>query len=175
MAAVVRARGACRGRGAERASHQAPRRRSRPVSTTHRAGVSRAQDLLPRAWPIRGPARLGAGWPGRAQGGPGRAAAAELPAAGHRLLRGAALSGLGVHKGDRVALLLPNCPQLVIAFFAVLRRGGIVVMHNPLYTVPELRTQLADCGARTVITFDRGYQKIMAAREGTDVEHVIVT
>jgi long-chain acyl-CoA synthetase len=86
-----------------------------------------------------------------------------------------ALGGLGVHKGDRVALMLPNCPQQVIAFYAVLRRGAIVVMHNPLYTVPELRTQLADCGARIVITFDRGYTKIMAAREGTEVEHVIVT
>jgi long-chain acyl-CoA synthetase len=86
-----------------------------------------------------------------------------------------ALGNLGVHKGDRVALLLPNCPQLVIAFFAVLRRGGIVVMHNPLYTVPELHNQLADCGARVAITFDRMYGKLASAREGTAVEHVIVT
>jgi long-chain acyl-CoA synthetase len=86
-----------------------------------------------------------------------------------------ALGGLGVRKGDRVALLLPNCPQQVIAFFAVLSRGGIVVMHNPLYTVPELRTQLADCGARVVVTFDRMHIKLTAAREGTAVEHVIVT
>ncbi len=86
-----------------------------------------------------------------------------------------ALGGLGVRKGDRVALLLPNCPQQVIAFFAVLSRGGIIVMHNPLYTVPELRTQLADCGARVVVTFDRMHAKLTAAREGTAVEHVIVT
>jgi long-chain acyl-CoA synthetase len=86
-----------------------------------------------------------------------------------------ALGGLGIHKGDRVALMLPNCPQLVIAFFAVLRRGGIVVMHNPLYTVPELRAQLTDCGARVAVTFDRMYGKLAAAREGTAVEHVIVT
>jgi long-chain acyl-CoA synthetase len=86
-----------------------------------------------------------------------------------------ALGGLGVHKGDRVALMLPNCPQQVIAFFAVLRRGGIVVMHNPLYTVPELRTQLADCGAQVAVVFDRMYAKLTTAREGTAVEHVIVT
>ncbi len=86
-----------------------------------------------------------------------------------------ALGGLGVHKGDRVALMLPNCPQQVIAFFAVLRRGGIIVMHNPLYTVPELRTQLADSGARIAVTFDRMYAKLTEAREGTAVEHVIVT
>jgi long-chain acyl-CoA synthetase len=86
-----------------------------------------------------------------------------------------ALGNLGVRKGDRVAVMLPNCPQQVIVFFAVLRRGGIVVMHNPLYTVPELRTQLADCGARIAVTFDRGYAKLIEAREGTAVEHVIVT
>jgi long-chain acyl-CoA synthetase len=86
-----------------------------------------------------------------------------------------ALGGLGVRKGDRVALMLPNCPQQVIAFFAVLRRGAIVVMHNPLYTVPELRTQLTDCGARVAVTFDQMYGKLNEAREGTAVEHVIVT
>ncbi len=86
-----------------------------------------------------------------------------------------ALRGLGVHKGERVALILPNCPQQVIAFFAVLRRGAIVVQHNPLYTAAELRTQLADCGARVAIVFDRAYETLEAARSGTSVEHVIVT
>lgn len=86
-----------------------------------------------------------------------------------------ALGSLGVRKDDRVALVLPNCPQQVIAFFAVLRRGGVVVMHNPLYTVEELRTQLADCGARIAIVLDRLYDRFTKAREGTAVEHVIVT
>jgi len=85
------------------------------------------------------------------------------------------LGSLGVRKDDRVALVLPNCPQQVIAFFAVLRRGGVVVMHNPLYTVEELRAQLADCGARIAIVLDRLYDKFTEAREGTAVEHVIVT
>lgn len=86
-----------------------------------------------------------------------------------------ALRGLGVDKGDRVAMVLPNCPQEVIAFFAVLRVGAIVVMHNPLYTVSELHYQLVDCGAKVAITFDRAYETLAAARRGSRVEHVIVT
>jgi long-chain acyl-CoA synthetase len=58
-----------------------------------------------------------------------------------------ALHDLGIRKGDRVALILPNCPQNVIAFFAALRLGAVVVQHNPLYTSPELHHQLADSGA----------------------------
>src|SRR5262249_14887968 len=61
----------------------------------------------------------------------------------------ASLQRLGVQKGDRVALLLPNCPQFVIAFFGALRAGAVVVPCNPLYTAPELGRQLADSGAKT--------------------------
>src|SRR3954451_13066167 len=86
-----------------------------------------------------------------------------------------ALSGLGVGKGDRVALILPNCPQGVIAFFAVLRLGGVVVQHNPLYTPSELHHQLADSGATVAIVYDGAYQRLAEARVGTDLQHVIVT
>ena len=86
-----------------------------------------------------------------------------------------ALRGLGVHRGDRVALIMPNCPQQVIAFYAVLRRGGVVVQHNPLYTASELQYQLADSGARVAIVLDRMYPTMAAARRGTAVEHVVVT
>jgi long-chain acyl-CoA synthetase len=86
-----------------------------------------------------------------------------------------ALRRLGVHKGDRVAILLPNCPQQVISFFAILRRGAIVVQNNPLYTAAELHTQLADSGAKVVIVFDRAYETLAEARSGTAVQHVIVT
>jgi long-chain acyl-CoA synthetase len=86
-----------------------------------------------------------------------------------------ALRALGVHRGDRVALILPNCPQQVIAFYAVLRRGAVVVEHNPLYTASELQYQLADSGAKVAIVLDRMYPTVAAARRGTDVEHVIVT
>jgi acyl-CoA synthetase (AMP-forming)/AMP-acid ligase II len=63
----------------------------------------------------------------------------------------AALDELGVRKGDRVALMLPNSPQFVIAFFAALRLGAIVVNTNPTYTAPELQHQLADSGAETIV------------------------
>ncbi|MET1053140.1 MAG: long-chain-fatty-acid--CoA ligase [Mycetocola sp.] len=65
------------------------------------------------------------------------------------------LRRLGVTKGDRVALVLPNCPQHVVAFYAALRLGAVVVEHNPLYTARELRHQFEDHGARVVIAWDK--------------------
>ncbi|TYC97877.1 long-chain fatty acid--CoA ligase [Arthrobacter echini] len=67
----------------------------------------------------------------------------------------AGLKALGVTHGDRVALVLPNCPQHIIAFYAVLRLGAIVVEHNPLYTDRELRHQFEDHGAKLAIVWDR--------------------
>ncbi|TQL47682.1 long-chain acyl-CoA synthetase [Homoserinimonas aerilata] len=66
-----------------------------------------------------------------------------------------ALSALGVKRGDPVALVLPNCPQHIAAFYAVLRLGAIVVEHNPLYTPGELRHQFEDHRARVVIAWDK--------------------
>jgi long-chain acyl-CoA synthetase len=86
-----------------------------------------------------------------------------------------ALRDLGVRKGDRVALILPNCPQNVIAFFAVLRLGAVVVQHNPLYTPSELHHQLADSGATVAVVYDGAYRRLAEARPGTDLQHVIVT
>ncbi len=65
------------------------------------------------------------------------------------------LRKLGVRAGDRVALILPNCPQHVVAFYAVLRLGAVVVEHNPLYTSRELRHQFEDHGARVVIAWNK--------------------
>jgi long-chain acyl-CoA synthetase len=62
---------------------------------------------------------------------------------------------LGVQKGDTVALVLPNCPQHIVAFYAVLRLGGIVVEHNPLYTPRELRHQFEDHEAKVVIAWNK--------------------
>src|SRR5438552_1303858 len=87
----------------------------------------------------------------------------------------AGLRALGVKKGDRVAIDLPNCPQFVIAFFGALRIGAIVVPCNPLYTPPELRYQLADAGAETIVVLSRLYPAVKAAREGTKIRNVIVT
>jgi len=64
------------------------------------------------------------------------------------------LRRLGVRAGDRVAIVLPNCPQHVVAFYAVLRLGAIVVEHNPLYTPPELRHQFEDHEATVAIVWD---------------------
>ncbi|MBN9633108.1 MAG: long-chain fatty acid--CoA ligase [Actinobacteria bacterium] len=61
----------------------------------------------------------------------------------------------GVRKGDRVALVLPNCPQHVVAFYAALRLGAVVVEHNPLYTARELRHQFEDHGATVAIVWDK--------------------
>lgn len=66
-----------------------------------------------------------------------------------------ALRRLGVSPGDRVALVLPNCPQHVVAFYAVLRLGAVVVEHNPLYTADELDRQLTDHGAEVAVVWDR--------------------
>ena len=85
------------------------------------------------------------------------------------------LRRLGVAKGDRVALVLPNMPQFVIAFYGALRAGAVVVPCNPLYTAPELGYQLSDSGATVVVVLSRLYPVVKAARAGTRVEHVIVT
>jgi long-chain acyl-CoA synthetase len=86
-----------------------------------------------------------------------------------------ALRGLGVSKGDRVAVVLPNCPQNVITTYAVLRLGAVVVQHNPLYTEAELRHQLQDSGATVCVCLDRTYATVAAVRADTDLRHVIVT
>ncbi|MFL6112246.1 MAG: AMP-binding protein [Catenulispora sp.] len=88
------------------------------------------------------------------------------------LLAGA-LRAMGVARGDRVALVLPNCPAAVTAFFAILRLGAVVVACNPLYTDSELRHQLTDSGAKVAIVFDGAYATLDAARPGTALEHVV--
>ena len=87
----------------------------------------------------------------------------------------AGLQGLGVKKGDRVALMLPNCPQFLIAFWGALEAGATVVPTNPLYTAREVQHQLADAGAETVVVLSRLYPVVKQAREGTAIKNVIVT
>ncbi len=67
----------------------------------------------------------------------------------------AALAAHGVRAGDPVALVLPNCPQHIVAFYAVLRLGAVVVEHNPLYTPRELRKQFEDHGAKHAIVWSK--------------------
>jgi long-chain acyl-CoA synthetase len=81
------------------------------------------------------------------------------------------LAALGIRKGDRVALCLPNSPQAVIAYFGILRAGGIVVACNPTYTPHELASQLHNAGARAIVVLDMMYEKI----QHLDLAPVIVT
>lgn len=83
------------------------------------------------------------------------------------------LRKLGVQPGDPVAIVLPNCPQHIVAFYAVLRLGGIVVEHNPLYTPRELRHQFEDHGARVVIAWDKVVESIQAFPADVRVQHVV--
>lgn len=86
----------------------------------------------------------------------------------------ASLQGLGVKKGDRVAVHLPNCPQYPIAYYAILRIGGIVVPCNPLYKAHEMTHQLNDSGADIIITLSAFYPLIKEIRSKTGLRHVIV-
>ncbi len=79
----------------------------------------------------------------------------------------------GVTAGDRVALVLPNCPQHVVAFYATLRLGAIVVEHNPLYTATELEHQLSDCGATVVVCWDKTAGLIDGLRGKTAVQTIL--
>ncbi len=80
---------------------------------------------------------------------------------------------LGVQKGDPVALVLPNCPQHIFAFYAVLRLGGIVVEHNPLYTPRELRHQFEDHGARVTIAWNKVVETIQDFPEDVAVDTIV--
>jgi long-chain acyl-CoA synthetase len=85
-----------------------------------------------------------------------------------------ALYQLGVRKGDRVALMLPNSPHFVIAFFAAIRIGAIVVNNNPTYTARELKHQLEDAGAETIILLNLFWPRLREIQEDTPVKRVIV-
>ena len=96
---------------------------------------------------------------------------AELGAQIDRAAEG--LRRLGVGKGDTVALVLPNCPQHVAAFYAVLRLGAIVIEHNPLYTPRELRHQFEDHGAKVVIAWDKMVATIQDFPADVAVDHIV--
>ncbi|WP_077214182.1 long-chain-fatty-acid--CoA ligase [Bacillus dakarensis] len=85
------------------------------------------------------------------------------------------LQELGIEKGDRVAIMLPNCPQSVISYYGILMAGGIVVQTNPLYMERELQYQMSDSGAKMIITLDILYPRVMKVMQQTDLEHIFVT
>src|SRR5947209_14326831 len=98
---------------------------------------------------------------------------AQLSSLANRFAIG--LQKLGIQKGDRVALALPNIPQFPIAFYGALRAGAVVVPTNPLYTEREMQHQLADSGARIVVMLDNFYPVVRKVRTNTALEHVILT
>ncbi|TSB45983.1 long-chain-fatty-acid--CoA ligase [Alkalicoccobacillus porphyridii] len=82
---------------------------------------------------------------------------------------------LGVQKGDRVAIMLPNCPQAVISYYGALLTGAVVVQTNPLYTERELKHQLTDSGSEYLITLDILSKRVNNVLPETDVKHTIFT
>lgn len=86
----------------------------------------------------------------------------------------AALQKLGVGKGDRVAIHLPNAPQFLITYYAVLQIGAIVVPCNPVYTAREMKHQLNDSGAEVIVTLSAFFPLINSIRGETKLKHVIV-
>lgn len=87
----------------------------------------------------------------------------------------AALVDLGLQKGDRVALVMPNCTQFVIAFYGALKAGGVIAATNPTYPPNRMQHQLQDAGATVVITLSLFYETIKQIQPQTNVKHVIVT
>jgi long-chain acyl-CoA synthetase len=84
-----------------------------------------------------------------------------------------ALADLGLQKGDKAALILPNMPQAIIAAYAVFRLGAVVVMNNPLYTESELAHQLNDSESKMVIGMDLLVPRMLSLKEQTGIETII--
>lgn len=85
------------------------------------------------------------------------------------------LKTLGVQKGDRVAIMLANCPQAVISYYGALMLGAVVVQTNPLYVERELEHQLVDSGAKVIVCLDLVFPRVQKVRSKTSIDHVIVT
>ena len=87
----------------------------------------------------------------------------------------AILHHLGIGKGDRVAIVLPNLPQYPIVHYAIMRLGAVIVPVNPLYVERELKYQLNDGGAKAAIVLNLVYPRLKAIRAETSLENIIVT
>lgn len=88
---------------------------------------------------------------------------------------GTALLNLGVKKGDRVAVMLPNCPQAIISYYAILKIGAVAVMTNPMYVEREMAYQFSNAEAKVLIVLDHLYPKAEQVREESGLETIIVT
>jgi long-chain acyl-CoA synthetase len=86
-----------------------------------------------------------------------------------------ALARDGIRKGDRVGIMLPNCPQYVIVAFGILRLGAIVVNVNPLYTAREVAVVAKDSGMRAIVVLDLLAPAALSVRDQTSIERVVIT
>jgi long-chain acyl-CoA synthetase len=85
------------------------------------------------------------------------------------------LHQIGIRKGQRVAIMLPNCPQFIVAYYAILRLGGVVVNVNPMYVERELEFQLKDAGAQTIVAARDLLPRLEAVREKIPLRTLILT
>ncbi|MEP7293373.1 MAG: AMP-binding protein, partial [Chloroflexota bacterium] len=86
-----------------------------------------------------------------------------------------ALVDLGLKKGDRVAIVMPNVAAFVIAYFGIFKAGGVVAATNPTYPAERMREQINDCGAEFVITLTLFYNTVKQIQAQTKIKTVIVT
>ena len=87
----------------------------------------------------------------------------------------AGLSGLGVKKGDRVGIFMPNTPQFVMAYFGILKAGGVVVATNPLYSPREIEHQANDSGIEIMLVMSNFYNTIKEVQPKTGIRKVVIT
>lgn len=87
----------------------------------------------------------------------------------------AALAKLGIKKGDRVGILMPNTPQFVMAYFAILKIGGVVVATNPLYTASEIQRQVVDAGIEVMLVMSNFYNTVKQIQTKTKIKTFVVT
>ena len=87
----------------------------------------------------------------------------------------AALVDMGVKKGDRVGIFMPNTPQFVMAYFGILKAGGVVVATNPLYTPTEIEYQASDAGIEVMFVMTNFYNTIKKAQPKTKIKTLIVS
>lgn len=87
----------------------------------------------------------------------------------------AGLAELGVKKGDRVGIFMPNTPQFVLAYFGILKAGGVVVAINPRYTAREIEHQVNDAGIEVMLVMSNFYSALKKAQPQTNIQKVVVT
>lgn len=87
----------------------------------------------------------------------------------------AALEHMGIRPKERIAIMMPNCPQYIIAYYAILKIGGIVVNVNPMFVERELEFQLKDADVANIIAFRDYYPRLKAVREKVGLQRIILT